>query len=106
MTVGLGYSPALAGGLLTLMVLAATLVAPVLGQLTAQYPMRRSNLIISVLIATIGMWTVVLLWPGAAPLPIFVLLVLALAANGPASAVGFDFARTFNPATRLGAATG
>ena len=35
-----------------------------------------------------------------------VVLVLTLAAYGPASAVGFDFARTFNPSTRLGAATG
>ena len=47
-----------------------------------------------------------LLWPGAAPLPVIVVLVLILAAYGPASAVGFDFARTFNPSTRLGAATG
>jgi hypothetical protein len=106
MTVGLGYSPELAGGLLTMMVLAAIVIGPVLGRLTAAYPLRRSNLIFSILIATIGMWTVVLLWPGAAPLPVFVVLVLVLAAYGPGSAVGFDFARTFNPSTRLGAATG
>jgi MFS family permease len=106
MTVEMGLSPALAGGLLTLMVLAATVIGPVLGRLTAAYPMRRSNLIFGVLLATIAMWTVVLTWPGVAPLPIFVVLIVVLAAYGPASAVGFDFARTFNPATRLGAATG
>ena len=106
MTVGLGYSPDLAGGLLTMMVLAAVVIGPVLGRLTSAYPMRRSNLIFGILIATIGMWTIVLLWPGAAPLPVFVVLILVLAAYGPASAVGFDFARTFNPTTRLGAATG
>ena len=78
-----------------------------LGALTARYPLRRSNLIFGVLILTIVVWTVVLLWPGAAPLPVIVVLVLTLAAYGPASAVGFDFARTFNPAyPRLGAATG
>jgi MFS family permease len=106
MTVGLGYSPGLAGVLLTGMVLAATVIGPVLGTLTARYPLRRSNLIFGVLIATILSWTVVLVWPGAAPLPVLVVLVLVLAAYGPASAVGFDFARTFNPATRLGSATG
>lgn len=106
MTLGLGYSPALAGWLMTLMVLAATVIGPVLGGLTGRYPMRRSNLIFGVLILTIAVWTVVLLWPGAAPLPIIVVLILTLAAYGPASAVGFDFARTFNPSTRLGAATG
>lgn len=106
MTVGMGYSPALAGGLMTTMVLAAVVIGPVLGRLTAAFPLRRSNLIFSILIATIGMWTLVLLWPGAAPLPVFVILILVLAAYGPGSAVGFDFARTFNPSTRLGAATG
>jgi MFS family permease len=106
MTLGLGYSPAMAGWLMTLMVLAATIIGPVLGALTARYPLRRSNLIFGVLIWTIMVWTLVLLWPGAAPLPVIVLLVLSLAAYGPASAVGFDFARTFNPGTRLGAATG
>jgi MFS family permease len=106
MTLGLGYSATQAGWLMTLMVLAATVIGPVLGALTARYPLRRSNLIFGVLIFTILVWTVVLLWPGAAPLPVIVVLVLTLAAYGPASAVGFDFARTFNPATRLGAATG
>ena len=102
MTLGLGYSPTMAGWLLTMMVLAATVIGPVLGALTARYPMRRSNLIFGVLLWTIAIWTVVLLWPGAPPLPVIVVLVLGLAAYGPASAVGFDFARTFNPADPAG----
>jgi MFS family permease len=106
MTAGLGYSPGLAGGLLTLMVLAGPVIGPVLGQLTAQYPLRRSNLIFTVMIATVAIWTLVLLWPGTVPLPLLVLLLVVLAAYGPASAVGFDFARSFNPSTRLGAASG
>jgi hypothetical protein len=44
--------------------------------------------------------------PGAAPLPVIVVLVLRFGGLRVASAVGFYFARTFNPATRLGAATG
>lgn len=106
MTAGLGYSPALAGGLLTVMVLAGPVIGPVLGQLTAQYPLRRSNLIFGVLVATVVVWTVVLVWPGPVPLPVLVLMLLVLAAYGPASAVGFDFARSFNPSARLGAASG
>jgi hypothetical protein len=106
LTVGLGYSASLAGSLLTMMVLAGLVVAPVLGQLTAAYPYRRSNLVLGVSIATVLAWTLVLLWPGAAPLPVVVLLLLVLSANGPASAVGFDFARSFNPSPRLGVASG
>jgi MFS family permease len=105
LTTGLGYSAGLAAKLLTVMVLAGPVIGPVLGQLTAHYPLRRSNLIFGVLIATV-IWTAVLLWPGPAPLPLLVLMLLVLAAYGPASAVGFDFARSFNPSTRLGAASG
>ncbi len=106
MTAGLGYSSSVAAGLLTLMVAAAAIIGPVLGQLTGRYPLRRSNLIFAVLIATVVTWTVVLIWPGRPPFGLLVVLVLVLAAYGPASAVGFDFARTFNPSTRLGGATG
>lgn len=106
MTVGLGYSPTLAGTLLTVLVLAAAVIGPVLGQLAAARPLRRSNLVFAVLIATVVSWTAVLAWPGRPPLPLFVVLVLVLAAYGPASAVGFDLARSFNPAARLGGASG
>lgn len=106
MTAGLGYSPALAGALLTMMVLAGPVIGPVLGQLTAAYPMRRSNLIFGVLVATVVVWTVVIVWPGRVPLGVFVAMLLILASYGPASAVGFDFARSFNPAARLGGASG
>ncbi len=106
LTIGMGYSPGLAGGLLTMMVLAATIIGLVLGQLTGQYPLRRSNLIFGVLLVTVLAWSAVLLWPGPAPLPLVVILILILASYGPASAIGFDFARSFNPATRLGTASG
>ena len=106
LTVGLGYSATLAGSLLTLMVLTGLVIAPVLGQLTAAYPRRRSNLVLAVLVGTVVMWSVVLAWPGPAPLWVVVVLMVVLSANGPASAVGFDFARSFNPSPRLGMASG
>jgi nitrate/nitrite transporter NarK len=37
---------------------------------------------------------------------VLVLLVLALGIGGPGSMIGFDYARTFNPPSRLGTATG
>ena len=74
--------------------------------MTALYPLRRSNLVLGVVAITVVAWTVVLVWPGRLPLPVLVGLVLVLALNGPASMVGFDFTRTFNPQQRLGSATG
>ena len=44
--------------------------------------------------------------PGRSPLWLLAGLVVVLAIGGPGSMIGFDFARTFNPAHRIGTATG
>ena len=44
--------------------------------------------------------------PGRSPLWLLAILVVVLAIGGPGSMIGFDFARTFNPAHRIGTATG
>jgi MFS family permease len=82
------------------------LVSPLLGRLDARYPLRRSWLVMTVTLACVAGWTLVIAWPGRAPLWALVVLVVAIAAGGPGSMIGFDFARTFNPSERLGTATG
>ncbi|BEP15745.1 MFS transporter [Acidothermaceae bacterium B102] len=106
LTKGEGRSNATAGVLLSVMVGAAIVVGPLLGQLAARWPLRRSALVFGIVGATVSSWTVVLLWPGRAPTWLLVLLVVSLATNGPGSLVGFDYARTFNPAGRIGSASG
>ena len=81
-------------------------VGPLLGRLCGRWPLRRSVLVFSILGATATIWTVVLPWPGRAPLPLLVVLVVVLGTNGPGSMIGFDYARTENPAERLGSASG
>lgn len=103
---GEGVSPHAAGTMLSAMVFVGMALAPVLGRLTHRWPLRRSALTLSIVGATASMWTVVLLWPGRAPLGVLVVLVIVLASNGPGSMVGFDYARTFNPSVRLGSASG
>jgi sugar phosphate permease len=106
LTAGLGYSPAVASGLLTLIVAAGMVSGPILGILTARYPMRRSNLVIAI-VTMIGItWTAVLSWPGEPPFWLVVTLVVVLGIGGPGSLIGFDFARTFNPMRSLGSANG
>ena len=92
--------------LLSAMVGVAIVLAPVLGQLAARWPIRRSILVLAIVAGTILVWTVVLLWPGRAPLWLLTLLVVTLASNAPGALVGFDYARTFNPAGRIGSASG
>jgi nitrate/nitrite transporter NarK len=72
----------------------------------ALHPLRRSWLVLAIIGSTVAVWTLVLVWPGRAPLWLLVVLVLVLAVGGPGSMVGFDFARSFNPPSRLGTATG
>jgi MFS family permease len=101
-----GLSPAAAGGLLTALVVGGMCVGPLLGALAGRWPLRRSVLVLGIVLSSAAMWAVVLAWPGHAPLGVLVLLVVVLAANGPGSMVGFDFARTENPPARLGSASG
>ncbi|XBO42064.1 MFS transporter [Pedococcus sp. KACC 23699] len=103
---GQGLSPSTAGTLLMLMTVTTVLTSPVIGGFVTKYPFSRSTLILGIVFAIMTVWAVVLLWPGRAPLPVLVLLVVVTAVGGPGSMVGFDLARTFNPPTRLGSATG
>jgi MFS family permease len=106
LVVGQGRSPATAAALLTLLVVIGMCVGPLLGRLCGWWPLRRSVLVFTILAATATVWTVVLLWPGRAPLALLVVLVVVLGTNGPGSMIGFDYARTENPAERLGSASG
>jgi MFS family permease len=103
---GEGRSDHVAGLLLTVLTLTAMAVGPLLGWAIGREPWHRSTLALGIIGATITLWTVVLLWPGEAPLGVLVLLVMVVGAGGPASMIGFDVARTFNPAHRLGSASG
>ncbi|MDH6181050.1 MFS family permease [Microbacteriaceae bacterium SG_E_30_P1] len=106
LSIGLGYGPEAAALLLTLVVVVAAVSGPILGLLSARFPLRRSSLVLGIVAAMGILWALVLLWPGAAPVWLIVALVVAIAVGGPGSLIGFDFARTFNPLRSMGSATG
>ncbi|MCU1536128.1 MAG: major facilitator superfamily 1 [Humibacillus sp.] len=103
---GQGLSPTTASVLLSLMVLTAIVSSPVIGTLTARYPFSRSTIVLVIVAAAMTAWTAVLLWPGRSPVWLLVALVVLIAVGGPGSMIGFDVARTFNPPTRIGSASG
>lgn len=102
----LGYSHALAAGLLALLVVAGLIAGPVLGLLSALFPLRRSNLVLAAVTVTLAVWAVVLAWPTEPPMWLVSILIFTLGVGGPGSLIGFDFARQFNPRRNLGSATG
>jgi MFS family permease len=101
-----GLSPTQAGGLMSLSVVAALLTGPVIGVLTGRHPFRRSWMVLTIAVATAVVWTAVLLQPGRSPGWLLAVLVVVLGVGGPGATIGFDYARTSNPAERMGTATG
>jgi len=104
-SVGLGYGST-TSLFLTLIVGVAIVAGPILGILSARYPYRRSNIVLGIVVSMGIAWSAVLLWPGQPPVWLVVLLLVVVAVGGPGSLIGFDFARTFNPARSLGSASG
>ncbi|MEU8222253.1 MFS transporter [Kribbella sp. NPDC048915] len=103
---GQGLPPTTAAAMLIIPVLASLCYGPLVGRYAAKFPFYRSWIVLAVIGSTVAVWTVVLLWPGRAPLPVLLLLIVVQAAGGPGSMLGLDYARTFNPSTRFGAANG
>lgn len=103
---GQGLDAATVAGLMTLYVAAGLSAGPFIGRFVSRHPLRRSTMVLLIAAATAAAWAAVLLTPGRAPLWLLACLVVVLAIGGPGSMIGFDFARTFNPAHRIGTATG
>ncbi|PPF62171.1 MFS transporter [Clavibacter michiganensis] len=103
---GLGLSVQLASLIFTFYVLVGLVLGPLVGAASARHPLRRSWIVLTVVGAQAALWAVVILWPGAAPLPVIFALAAALCAGGPGSMIAFDLTRAHNPAQRLGTATG
>lgn len=99
-------TPATASFLMTFFVTVAILCGPWLGTWVGRHPLRRSLMVLLIAGAMAAAWLAVMVWPGPAPVWLLLILVAVLAVGGPGSMIGFDFARTFNPSSRLGTATG
>lgn len=102
-----GLSREAAGALLTLVVLSNMTVGLVYGQIVARHHAARTPLAIGTVAATAAMWALTIHYPGDhAPMWLLVALCTVLGACGPASMIGFDFARPANPPERQGTASG
>ncbi|UJB42871.1 MFS transporter [Streptomyces sp. A1-5] len=102
-----GLSRGTAGELLTLVVLSNMAVGLVYGQIIARHHAARLPLALGTVAATALLWALTLCWPTThAPMGLLVMLCVVLGACGPASMIGFDFARPANPPERQGTASG
>ncbi|MFJ5224342.1 nitrate/nitrite transporter [Streptomyces sp. NPDC088400] len=102
-----GLSRAVAGELLTLVVLSNMAIGLVYGQIIARHHAARIPLALGTVGTTALAWATTLAYPGDhAPMGLLIALCAVLGACGPASMIGFDFARPANPPERQGTASG
>ncbi len=102
-----GLTRGTAGALLTLVVLVNMAVGLIYGQIIGRHHAARLPLALGTLAATALLWAAVVVWPGThAPMWLLITLCAVLGACGPASMIGFDFARPANPPERQGTASG
>ncbi|MET7857944.1 MFS transporter [Streptomyces sp. NPDC005318] len=101
-----GLSRSTAGELLTLVVLSNMAVGLVYGQIIARHHAARAPLALGTVVVTAALWASAILYPGHAPMWLLITLCTVLGACGPASMIGFDFARPANPPERQGTASG
>ncbi|MCB2411395.1 MFS transporter [Demequina sp. TTPB684] len=101
-----GRSVAEASLLLTALTLSKFVVSPFVGTATARHPFRRSWMVLMFACVTAVAWALLLIPSTPRPMWQLVLFVMAIAAGGPVSLVGLDYARTFADHSRLGAANG
>ncbi|MER6089224.1 MFS transporter [Streptomyces bluensis] len=100
-----GLTRASAGDLLTLIVLSNMFVGLVYGQVVARHHAARLPLALGTVGTTAVVWATTLAYDRA-PMWLLVVLCVVLGACGPASMIGFDFARPANPPERQGTASG
>ncbi|HSU01019.1 MAG TPA: MFS transporter, partial [Nocardioides sp.] len=103
---GLGWTTTGASTLLMAMTAWAVVSGLALARLVARLPYYRSWIVVGVVLAMVVPWTAVLLWPGAAPDWLVVVMAFATASGGPAAMVAFDLARSFTPTHQTGRANG
>ncbi|MGP4043317.1 MFS transporter [Streptomyces sp. 2A115] len=102
-----GLSRATAGELLTLVVLSNMAIGLVYGQVVARHHAARLPLALGTVLSTAVVWGAALAYPAdRAPMWLLIVLCTVLGACGPASMLGFDFARPANPPERQGTASG
>ncbi|OAH14916.1 MFS transporter [Streptomyces jeddahensis] len=102
-----GLSRGSAGELLTLVVVSNLAIGLVYGQIVQRHHAARTPLAIGTVTATAVAWAATLAYPGDhAPMWLLIVLCTVLGACGPASMIGFDFARPANLPERQGTASG
>ncbi|MBM9433144.1 MFS transporter [Flaviflexus equikiangi] len=101
-----GIPQTTASALLIVCSAAGIVTGPLVASVTARHPLRRPMPVIAITALLVGTWAYILLLERPVEVWEFTVLLIVLALAGPGSSIGFDFARTAVPVSRLGTANG
>jgi len=102
-----GMSESAAGAVLSLLVIVAGVTGPIIGETITRKPEWRVPMVAAFLAVSVGVWAVLLGWPGGVvPVPLVIVAFSFVALGGPLSGIAFAIARDYNPLSRMGTATG
>lgn len=106
LTGGVGLSPAAASGLLSLTVLSSMFAGLILGPISSRFMNRRVWINVGITLAIASVWITVIVWPGAPPIWLVVVLLVVMPLGGPASMIAFEVSRSHTPRSFIGFGTG
>ncbi|QIK62698.1 MFS transporter [Leucobacter viscericola] len=106
LTGGVGLSPAAASGLLSLTVLSSMFAGLLLGPISSRFIERRVWINVGITLAIAAVWITVILWDGAPPVWVLIVLLVVMPLGGPASMIAFEVSRSHTPRSFIGFGTG
>jgi sugar phosphate permease len=106
LTGGLGFSRADASALITMSVILGIIFGVLIGPIVVRFSAQRVWMVITVIVLIMLAWTAVLLWPGAPPTWVVIVLLIVLSLGFPMSMISFDILRTYGPVRLISVATG
>ncbi|TCO56750.1 sugar phosphate permease [Actinocrispum wychmicini] len=101
-----GLSAETASSVLGVMVIVMIVSGPLIGGVIGARPAIRMILVAAFLMFAVGLWALLLLWPGRMPTALLTVVFGLMSLGLPLSAIGFSIARDFNPLHRVGTASG
>lgn len=101
-----GIDQAVASAVLIVFSISGIIAGPLVARLTSRHPLRREWPVVGIMLVLAGSWAYILTRDRPVEIWEFSVLLFVIALAGSGSTMGFDYARTSVPLSKLGSANG
>lgn len=106
LTEGLGYSRALASGIVSTVVASIVIAGFFTGSILSRFSPYRVHIAVGSSLLNLSLWSLIFFWPGSAPTALVYVAAITLGINGPVSMAAFEVVRSHVPQHQRGLGTG